>query len=395
VSPPKTPTATGAAIPLTFVDEAESFELVSTLDALTEPTPAGRRLVREAYRDFVYEAVTSWWQGRVGGPCAASWDYGLHVREGPTELCQIGPAWWFPRYGVLIDARGRVPRAPAGEAIHAWPRLEPLPGIGVEGEASTFTPPKDVIALPATSIALPWGMSNYGHFVYDALASILALEETGLLERFPLAVPPLTAWQRGLIRLVFPDVSMREVREPVVQLEAAVFSTAMDHVLHMPGPLVMRLRERVRACARANDHGRRIYISRRSQHMRVMVDEPLLEAALAARGFEIIRPERLSVAEQIALFREASVIVGASGAGLANVLFADAGARVIEIQPQNFTSFWVAATCRLVGLEWSGFFCASPSASSEAPLLSRLRRGFRFAYRLDVAAFMAFLDSRL
>jgi capsular polysaccharide biosynthesis protein len=68
---------------------------------------------------------------------------------------------------------------------------------------------------------------------------------------------------------------------------------------------------------------------------------------------------------------------------------------VIEIQPQNFTSFWVAATCRLIGLEWSGFFCASPGPSSEAPFFSRIRRGFRFAYRLDVPAFLTFLDSRL
>lgn len=383
------------AIPLTFVDEAERFEQASTLDDLTAPTKIGRRLVTEPHRDFFYEAVTSWWQGRVGGPCASSWDYGLHVREGPTELCQLGPAWWFPRYGVLIDAQGFVPTAPAGEAIHALPKLEPLPGVAPAGEILTFTPPETVLRLPPTSIALPWGMSNYGHFVYDALASILAVEEAGLLDRFPLAVPRLTAWQRGLIRLVFPNMPMREVREPVVHLEAAVFSTAMDHVLHMPGPLVMRLRERVRACVPVTDRGRRIYISRRSQHMRVMVDEPSLEAALAARGFEIIRPERLSVVDQIALFREASVIVGASGAGLANVLFTDPGTRVIEIQPQNFTSFWVAATCRLVGLDWSGYFCASPGPSSQAPLLSRIRRGFRFAYRLDVAAFMAFLDTRL
>jgi capsular polysaccharide biosynthesis protein len=382
-------------MPLTFVREAQGFEPVSTVEALTAPTASGRRLTTEPPRDVVGEALTSWWADRVGGPCASSWDYGGHVREGATELCQVGPAWWFPRYGVLIDAQGRVPMAPAGEAIHRWPRLDPLPGVDLDADAPTFTPPLDAPRLTAASIGVPWGMSNYGHFVYDALASILAVEEAGLLDRFPMYVPPLIPWQRALINLVFPDLSVGEARAPVMQIQTVVFSTAMDHVLHVPGPLVARLRDRVRARVPAGQVGRRLYISRRKQHMRVMVDEPQLEAALAARGFEIIRPERLSVGDQIRLFREAGVIVGASGAGLANVLFADAGAKVIEIQPQNFTSFWVAATCRLIGLDWSGFFCASPGPRSEAPILSRIRRGFRFAYRLDVPAFTAFLDRRL
>jgi capsular polysaccharide biosynthesis protein len=382
-------------MPLTFVQEAQGFEPASTVEELTAPTASGRRLTTEPPRDIGGEALTSWWADRVGGPCASSWDYGGHVREGATELCQIGPAWWFPRYGVLIDAQGRVPMAPAGEAVHRWPSLDPLPGVSLDGDIVTFAPPFDAPRLTAASIGLPWGMSNYGHFVYDALGSILAVEEAGLLDRFPMHVPPLLPWQKALIRLVFPDMPLREAQAPVIQVGNVVFSTAMDHVLHVPGPLVARLRERVRGRVRPGQGGLRLYISRRSQHMRVMVDEPLLEAALAARGFDIIRPERLSVAEQIRLFRGAGVIVGASGAGLANVLFADAGAKVIEIQPQNFTSFWVAATCRLIGLEWSGFFCASPGPSSEAPFFSRIRRGFRFAYRLDVPAFLTFLDSRL
>ncbi len=385
----------GEAMRLSFVQEAQGFEPAATVEALTAPAASGRRLTTEPPRDVFGEALTSWWADRVGGPCASSWDYGGHVREGATELCQIGPAWWFPRYGVLIDGQGRVPMAPAGEAIHRWPRLDPLPGVGLDADTPTFTPPSDAPRLTAASIGLPWGMSNYGHFVYDALGSILAVEEAGLLERFPMHVPPLIPWQRALIRLVFPDMPVREARAPVIHIETVVFSTAMDHVLHIPGPLVARLRERVRARVPAGQVGRRLYISRRSQHMRVMVDEPQLEAALAGLGFEIIRPERLSVADQIRLFKEASVIVGASGAGLANVLFADAGAKVIEIQPQNFTSFWVAATCRLIGLDWSGYFCASPGSSSEAPFFSRIRRGFRFAYRLDVPAFIAFLDGRL
>jgi capsular polysaccharide biosynthesis protein len=85
--------------------------------------------------------------------------------------------------------------------------------------------------------------------------------------------------------------------------------------------------------------------------MRVMVDEATLESALVQRGFEIFRPETLSVVDHLTLFGEASVIVGASGAGLSNLLLCRAGAKVFEIQPENFTSFWIGALCQAAGLD--------------------------------------------
>jgi capsular polysaccharide biosynthesis protein len=297
---------------------------------------------------------------------------------------------------MLIDGQGRVPVGPSGEVRHNWPMLDPVPGVSQTDGVLSFSPPHDVEQLGLSTIALPWGMSNYGHFILDGLATILAVEETGLLARAPLVVPPLNRWQRALIMAAFGDIPVREVRASVVALEGAVFSTAMDHFLHTPGPLTLRLRDRLRArlpAPRRND--RRLYISRRAQHMRVMVDEAALEVALASRGFEIIRPEKLSVVDQLTLFGEAGVIVGASGAGLSNLLLCSAGAKVIEIQPENFTSFWIGALCRVAGLDWRCYVCPSPGPSADAPWLTRMRRGFRFAYRLDVPAFTLFLDSIL
>lgn len=391
------PVKAGAeGVPVRFVSES-LYDAAATAEALIPaPRDGGLRLVTESAHVVADNALAQWLAGRAGGPVASTWTYGRYLKEGATEICRVGPVWWFPRYGVLIDAQGHTPEAPSGEARHNWSMLDPLPGMGGDGETPMFTPPARVRRLPASTVAMPWGMSNYGHFLFDGLTSILAVEETGLLDRFPLVVPPLNRWQRSLVRAVFGDIALREVAAPVVQLEGALFSTAMDHFLHMPGPLVPRLRERARAALpKPTRRGRRLYISRRRQHMRVMVDEPALEAALAARGFEIVRPERLAVADQLRLFREADIVVGASGAGLANALFCDAGAHVIEIQPENFTSFWTAAFCRAAGLEWSGYFCASPGASEDAPWFSRIRRGFKFAYRLDVPDFIAFLETRI
>jgi hypothetical protein len=45
---------------------------------------------------------------------------------------------------------------------------------------------------------------------------------------------------------------------------------------------------------------------------------------------------------------------------MTNALFAPAGARIVEIQPRNFTSQWVWAASRCARAEWRGYVCASP-----------------------------------
>lgn len=129
--------------------------------------------------------------------------------------------------------------------------------------------------------------------------------------------------------------------------------------------------------------------------MRVMVGEAAFEKALIARGFTIVRPETMSAGQQVALMRDAEIVVGASGAALANAVFLPKGARVVEIQPLNFTSQWVRAACRQVGVDWRGYVCASPAPAWQAPVLARLRRGFKFAYRPPLDDLLAVVDAAL
>jgi capsular polysaccharide biosynthesis protein len=129
--------------------------------------------------------------------------------------------------------------------------------------------------------------------------------------------------------------------------------------------------------------------------MRVMVDEPALEAALKARGFTIVRAERLSPAEQIALMRGAELVVGATGAGLANALFAPERAKVFEILPENFANWWLRNLVHLAGGDWYGYFCPAPTDPREVPWRYRIRRGFRWGYRLPLQDFLRFLDERI
>ncbi|RRN63110.1 DUF563 domain-containing protein [Caulobacter sp. 602-1] len=334
--------------------------------------------------------------GTLAGPEAAAWPYDIAapLPVNVPAFCAVGDSWWFPRFGGLIGADGALYNATIGEARHGSGDLSALPGV--LDNATRFIPPASAPDIEAGAVFLPWGGTfNYGHFVIDALPSLLTLERAGLLDGVPALAPKLTAWQSDLIGMAFPDLAVREVEASVVRLKRAVFATSMDHFLHHPNGLVTDVAARVLAKAPAGRGARRVYLSRRGQSMRVMIGEAAFETALAARGFTIVRPETLGAAEQVALMRDAEVVVGASGAALANAVFLPKGARVVEIQPLNFTSQWVRAACRQVGVDWRGYVCASPAPARQAPLLARLRRGFKFAFRPPLDDLLAVVDAAL
>lgn len=76
---------------------------------------------------------------------------------------------------------------------------------------------------------------------------------------------------------------------------------------------------------------RRFFITRSGTTRRRIINEAELIAALAAKGFEVMRPEMLNLKEQIDLFAEAEIIVGATGAALTNMLFMQPGSSVVAL----------------------------------------------------------------
>ncbi len=402
-----TPSICGApeALALRLVDERGDFDLVDSLDALLAPSlsSGGLRWVMEDEVEVDPEELAAWRTPRVGGGGAAGWIQGRRLFMGERELRRVGPSWWHPTGGALIGLEGALPAATVAEYYFERRQLDHLTAVEPCGDSLVFTSPANAPTLGEVCVAFPWGVVNYGHFLLDGMTCVLTLLEAGALDRLPLATPPMQRWQRDLLRLAFGDLAWQEVSEPIVRVAGAVYAPAMDHYLHRPGPLLIALRARLLDAVEAlkptrssqRPRKRRLYVSRRGHPMRVMVNEVALEAALIRRGFQIVRPERMGVADQIRLFSEAEAIVGPTGAGLTNAVFAAPGCKVIEIQPENFASFWVPAFSRLLDLDWSGYIAPSPCDPKLAPWLTRVRRGFHFAYRLDLPEFLAFLDPRL
>ena len=85
--------------------------------------------------------------------------------------------------------------------------------------------------------------------------------------------------------------------------------------------------------------------------MRRLLNEEELDPILERNGFVKVTLEALPIAEQIAIFRGADVIIGPHGAGLTNIMFCRPGTRILEIFPRaglHSSAFMrLASLCRL------------------------------------------------
>lgn len=383
------------------------------------PELGALRTVADARTDFASsgpDAVTAVWatgghvdtpdlqrrlEGRTGGEDRPDWHDGLG--GGPiydVHIHRLRDVLHAPEFGAVIDQDGRVMKASIGEALFLTPTLAALPGVTMDQDRPVLTVPRRLPHLTSAAVFMAWGgRFNYGHFLIDCISGLAALDRAGLLDDRPLVTPPLTAWQREMIGLLLGPEGLARVHEisaPLIRIDDVVYASTMDHFLHAPNSPLDWVRDQILAKVDLADGGqRRLYVSRRGDDKRRMVNEAELETALVARGFTVVHPQALSVAQQVALFRDADVVVAPTGAALANALFCKPGTKVFEILPSNFVGIWTRGLCHLAGVDWHGYFAPSPLQEQDVLIGGVLQPGMSFQWRTPLEPFLEFLDARL
>jgi hypothetical protein len=116
----------------------------------------------------------------------------------------------------------------------------------------------------------------------------------------------------------------------------------------------------------AAGRARRLYIKRRGA--RRVGNLQQVEGFLTYHGFETVRLEEMTPAEQIDLFAAASFVIAPHGGGLANLLFCAPGARVLEFSP-DFAfrpQYWLMA--EKLGLNYAVLPCQTYDGSFDGVL---------------------------
>ena len=202
-----------------------------------------------------------------------------------------------------------------------------------------FLPHKEVYIEGNVGLAVSTEPSNWGAFICRILPKLLRLKHIDCEKVVVYASSPR---QLELINLIGLPNECLILQNPKLQyrFDSALFLSEPTTSLYID-PVALPLLKNLGDKFRVNPN-RRLYISRSAGvgvlSARSCVNEINLEAELIKLGFEIVHPDQFSVREQINLFSNAELIVGCSGAGMFNSVFAPETAIVIEIES---SSTWI------------------------------------------------------
>jgi capsular polysaccharide biosynthesis protein len=278
----------------------------------------------------------------------------------------------------------------AAQARYLTPDLSGLPYMDKSGAEIRLGPPQ-VPTLDRVIVTMALGaVRNYGHLVCDCLSTSAVLSALPELAGYRYAFPTLKPWQKRHLELVgigFPT----ELDGPLYRVADVIFSSGMRRFLHHPNVNYRTLRDvELRSCARGSRSFRRIYVSRaeitrKFPLLRRFLSEHKVQERLSEWGFTILTPENHSVDEQIDLFNKAEVIVGCSGAAMANTMYCAPGTTVVEIMPivdGLSGQRWVQNICAINGLRWGPYFCAGYRPEPEIRQ-GRSHLGYSFDANVD------------
>jgi hypothetical protein len=181
--------------------------------------------------------------------------------------------------------------------------------------------------------------SNYYHWVAHALPALHAILERHAGDDIGLLVPRLAPWQRQSLDMMGASGLTTVTTEPGTQY----FLPAMEYYDFVSGRADFALsavshaaHARIGAHVATRDTAHRlIYIDRGGSANRRLPNEAALVEQLCRRGFHPVRPETLTLDQQVALFKGAGMVVGQLGAGLANIAFCQPGTVVYELVPEH------------------------------------------------------------
>ncbi len=251
--------------------------------------------------------------------------------------------------GTVITANGRIVREAALEFV--------VPGNvpdGLERDAAGpgyhLKPARyQVVTVPSLLAKRPWAQ-NFAHFLVDAAALVTLADRIALPAGWQIVItrfddPALRAVARDILAVLAPGIPVVEHPDSEMWRFDELHYVSPVHfpaVWKRPESLAMLRSAMVRRTAARPAGVRRLFISRGPAASRKLDNEDDIVAVCAARGFAVVRPHLLSIDEQASLFREAAFVVGVKGAGMANLVFATAGATALILTPGDLPEpmFW-------------------------------------------------------
>ena len=151
------------------------------------------------------------------------------------------------------------------------------------------------------------------------------------------------------------------------------------------GTMARAMRSRLASTVAGSGSDERIFLARKADQHRKLVNHQVVEAVAQARGFRVVYPQDMSFAEQIRLVRGARLIVAPSGSAALLGMFAEPGAKLCLLNhPYTVEHMDLMALLNEAGVEASMFSGRYVNVFAEWPDFSD--------YEIDEERFAHFLD---
>jgi capsular polysaccharide biosynthesis protein len=220
-----------------------------------------------------------------------------------------------------------------GDLIFSSMRKGGYGGDHVISIAPDYIPCKKNNLLKGRSIYLGPLMGHYGHFLIETLSRMLVFN----LEEFDNIVFSKFIWGAKLQRfhkefLQYFKIDNKNiiVLENNITFEELYIPQQLWNINRKPNLLVKDIYSFIRSKIYNKDVNRVFltYTDKNNSRIKNLIE---VEMIFKKYGFDIIEPERLSIREQLEIYKNAKILAGASGTAMHNCLFSKKGACTIEL----------------------------------------------------------------
>jgi len=307
------------------------FEIASTLqDPDTRDHLISTRLIKNAYcESFAYpDSYPTDFARRMA--VSDRWAYVLK----DVALSSETGAMWIPGRRVLIESLGHL--------VHffAW-------GGFIDVLRSPVRVDCDLPVTPCSNL-------GYYHWLLDAMGQVLLADElthgqfriavSGKASRFVWEGLEFFGYSRG--KVIVCD-------EPLLASRVVLIARHEDLAL-VPRDNIRVLQKAIRSRVIVPDcRVRKVYISRRLESNRAVVNEDEIEHLVQRYGFEICYFEKLPFSEQMQIVAESRVVMGVHGAGMSNIIAGSPGLKVIELSNPNWFNPCYSRLALQLGFEYA------------------------------------------
>ena len=218
---------------------------------------------------------------------------------------------------------------------------------------------------PIGLLAAPQG-KNYYHWLLDVLPRVHLLKRwDGVIEKY--AVPEgLSDVQIESLQLLGIGESKLLRLQPTTRLRCQQLyapSLPGSEGCYPPWARAFLQETFLPLAVQTAGQGSRIYVRRGLKAQRPVQNEAELIAELEQRGFHTVSLETLSFLQQVAVFRDARLVVAAHGAGLANLVFSHQAALLELFSPEYLRPDCFFTLARQAGHRYDCWLDQSPAGA--------------------------------